>query len=63
MNAKSSGLLARYDALQQRERWLIALGVLGGILVFGFIGIFLGPVLLALGHMLLSRWTRDEDAA
>mgnify|MGYP003605199575 CR=1 FL=1 len=42
---------------------LIALGVLGGILVFGFIGIFLGPVLLALGHMLLSRWTRDEDAA
>ena len=40
-----------------------ALGVLGGILVFGFIGIFLGPVLLALGHMLLSRWTREEDAA
>ena len=31
---------------------LIALGVLGGVLVFGFIGIFLGPVLLALGDML-----------
>ena len=41
---------------------LIALGVLGGILVFGFIGIFLGPVLLALGHMLLSRWTREDKA-
>lgn len=40
---------------------LIALGMLGGILVFGFIGIFLGPVLLALGHMLFGRWTRDED--
>ena len=40
---------------------LIALGVLGGILVFGFIGIFLGPVLLALGHMLFGRWTRDEE--
>ncbi|HXE37035.1 MAG TPA: AI-2E family transporter, partial [Azonexus sp.] len=39
---------------------LIGLGVLGGVLVFGFIGIFLGPVLLALGHMLLSRWTREE---
>lgn len=39
---------------------LIALGVIGGILVFGFIGIFLGPVLLALGHMLLGRWTREE---
>lgn len=35
---------------------LIALGVLGGVLVFGFIGIFLGPVLLALGQMLFQRW-------
>jgi len=41
---------------------LIALGVLGGVLVFGFIGIFLGPVLLALGHMLFSRWTREDCA-
>jgi predicted PurR-regulated permease PerM len=39
---------------------LIALGVFGGVLVFGFIGIFLGPVLLALGHMLLLRWLREE---
>jgi predicted PurR-regulated permease PerM len=30
------------------------------VLVFGFIGIFLGPVLLALGHMLLLRWLREE---
>jgi predicted PurR-regulated permease PerM len=42
---------------------LIALGVLGGILVFGFIGIFLGPVLLALGHMLFSRWVREDQPA
>ena len=40
---------------------LIALGVIGGVLVFGFIGIFLGPVLLALGHMLLGRWTQEEE--
>ncbi|MDP2882087.1 MAG: AI-2E family transporter [Azonexus sp.] len=39
---------------------LIMLGVLGGVLVFGFIGIFLGPVLLALGDMLLQRWLREE---
>ena len=39
---------------------LIALGVLGGVLVFGFIGIFLWPVLLALGDMLLQRWLREE---
>jgi len=42
---------------------LIALGVLGGVLVFGFIGIFLGPVLLALGDMLLQRWIREETLA
>lgn len=36
---------------------LIALGVFGGVLAFGFIGIFLGPVLLALGHVLAERWT------
>jgi len=42
---------------------LIALGVLGGVLVFGFIGIFLGPVLLALGEMLFARWTREENPA
>lgn len=42
---------------------LIALGVLGGVLVFGFIGIFLGPVLLALGDMLLQRWLREESLA
>lgn len=42
---------------------LIALGVLGGVLVFGFIGIFLGPVLLALGQMLLERWLREEPGA
>ena len=42
---------------------LIALGVLGGVLVFGFIGIFLGPVLLAVGQMLFVRWVREENNA
>ena len=41
---------------------LIGLGVLGGVWVFGFIGIFLGPVLLALGQMLLTRWLREETS-
>ncbi|HEY0841433.1 AI-2E family transporter [Methylotenera sp.] len=35
---------------------LVALGVLGGILMFGFIGIFLGPTLLAVGLTLVSHW-------
>jgi predicted PurR-regulated permease PerM len=42
---------------------LIALGVFGGILAFGFIGIFLGPTLLALAHTLFLRWLRTQDAA
>ena len=36
---------------------LIALGVFGGVLAFGFVGIFLGPTLLALGLVLTDRWT------
>lgn len=35
---------------------LIVFGVLGGALSFGFIGIFLGPTLLAVGFTLLSHW-------
>lgn len=35
---------------------LIFFGVLGGALVFGFIGVFLGPTLLAVGFRLLEEW-------
>lgn len=35
---------ARYDALQQRERWLVALAVLGGIALVGFT-LFIEPAL------------------
>jgi predicted PurR-regulated permease PerM len=34
---------------------LVLLGVLGGVLAFGFVGIFLGPVLLAVGFNLLQN--------
>jgi predicted PurR-regulated permease PerM len=40
---------------------LIALGVFGGVLAFGFIGIFLGPTLLALAHALFMRWMHQAD--
>ena len=40
---------------------LILLGVLGGVIAFGFIGVFLGPTLLALGYSLLSEWTSKKD--
>jgi predicted PurR-regulated permease PerM len=41
---------------------LIVVGVFGGVLVFGFIGIFLGPALLALGRALIVEWMADKAA-
>jgi len=35
---------------------LVVLGVLGGAVSFGFIGIFVGPALLAVGWSLLNTW-------
>jgi predicted PurR-regulated permease PerM len=35
---------------------LILFGVLGGALTFGFIGLFIGPTLLAVGFRLLGQW-------
>lgn len=42
---------------------LIIVGVFGGVLVFGFIGLFLGPALLALGQALVREWMGDGPAA
>jgi len=36
--------------------FLIFLGVIGGALAFGFIGVFLGPTLLAAGYRLVEEW-------
>jgi predicted PurR-regulated permease PerM len=35
---------------------LVFLGVVGGVLAFGFIGLFIGPVLLAVAYSLLFEW-------
>jgi len=47
-----------------RSCWLL-LGVLGGIIAFGFVGIFLGPTLLAVGFRFVRRWAapRADEAA
>jgi predicted PurR-regulated permease PerM len=42
---------------------LIFLGVLGGLLAFGIIGVFLGPVLLAVAHSLFQDWGRASETA
>lgn len=35
---------------------VVLMGVFGGIIAFGFMGIFLGPVLLAVAYSLVSDW-------
>jgi predicted PurR-regulated permease PerM len=47
---------------------LVFFGVLGGLFAFGFLGLFLGPTLLAVGYVLFQEWTgelryADSEAA
>jgi predicted PurR-regulated permease PerM len=41
---------------------LVFLGVFGGVIAFGFVGIFIGPTLLAVGLALAQRWTRPPGS-
>jgi predicted PurR-regulated permease PerM len=36
---------------------LVLLGVLGVLVAFGFVGVFLGPTLLAVGYSIVRDWT------
>lgn len=38
---------------------LILLGVIGGLLAFGVLGLFLGPVILAVTYTLLQHWVAE----
>jgi len=40
---------------------LIFAGVIGGLLSFGLVGIFVGPVILAVAYTLLVAWVDDAD--
>ena len=40
---------------------LIILGVFGGLIAFGFLGLFIGPALLAVAHGLLKAWRAEEE--
>jgi predicted PurR-regulated permease PerM len=40
---------------------LTLLGVLGGVIAFGFVGLFIGPTLLAVGYSLMSGWTHTAN--
>ena len=38
---------------------LIFAGVIGGLIAFGLVGIFVGPVVLAVSYTLLEAWVRE----
>ncbi|MEJ8858106.1 AI-2E family transporter YdiK [Variovorax robiniae] len=40
---------------------LIFAGVIGGLLGFGLVGIFVGPVILAVAYTLIDAWLEDKD--
>ena len=40
---------------------LIFAGVIGGMISLGLVGIFVGPVVLAVGYTLTQAWVRGED--
>jgi predicted PurR-regulated permease PerM len=40
---------------------LVFLGVLGGIVAFGLLGVFIGPTLLAVGYTLLREWSHSKE--
>jgi predicted PurR-regulated permease PerM len=41
---------------------IILIGVIGGLLAYGLLGVFLGPVIIALGYELFRAWVRGEQA-
>ncbi len=41
---------------------IVFLGVLGGVLAFGVIGLFIGPTLLAVGYRLMIEWTTNNPS-
>lgn len=42
---------------------LVLLGVFGGALAFGFLGVFLGPIFLAVGYTLVREWSALDGPA
>jgi len=40
---------------------LVLLGVLGGVIAFGFIGVFIGPTFLAVAYNLIIEWSSSRE--
>lgn len=42
---------------------VIFLGVIGGTVVHGIVGLFVGPMILAIGYDLMRTWVKDDDGS
>jgi predicted PurR-regulated permease PerM len=42
---------------------LIVAGVIGGLIGFGVVGLFIGPVILAVTYTLLEAWIKSGEPA
>jgi predicted PurR-regulated permease PerM len=40
---------------------VILIGVIGGTLAHGIVGLFIGPIILAVTWELLRAWVRDDE--
>jgi len=40
---------------------VIFIGVIGGTLAHGIVGLFIGPIILAVAWELLTAWVRDDE--
>jgi predicted PurR-regulated permease PerM len=41
---------------------LVLTGVIGGLVAFGLVGIFVGPAVLAVSYTLLQAWLTEDEA-
>jgi predicted PurR-regulated permease PerM len=42
---------------------LILVGVIGGLIAFGLVGIFIGPIVLAVSYTLVAAWVDEPEAS
>jgi hypothetical protein len=45
-----------------RSKNIIFAGVIGGLIAFGIVGLFIGPVILAVTYTLLKAWINEHKS-
>jgi predicted PurR-regulated permease PerM len=56
-------ICARPTSAAPTCRWCDFAGVIGGLLGFGLVGLFVGPVVLAVAYTQLAAWVSEGSPA